>query len=88
MRVKGLKRLEVLVPEQHPIMAYPSGARSKIAREWLDMGARLSELEKQLTEIREMLSRGAVKTQPEPLPSQAEKKQKVNMAKLIEDAFS
>jgi hypothetical protein len=55
MTGKHLKRLDLLLPEEHPIFKCPKGKRSRVAREWLDIGARLSEIEKAISEIREML---------------------------------
>lgn len=54
---KRLKRLDVQLPEEHPIFQYPKGIRSKVAREWLDIGARLSEIKEIALEIKDMLGK-------------------------------
>lgn len=56
MTRKGRKRLDIWLPEDHPIFSYPSGVRAKVAREWLDIGARLASIDKNIEEIKEMLS--------------------------------
>lgn len=58
MSKKGLRRLDLRLPENHPIFAYPPGERTRVAREWLDIGARLSRLEKKLEELEEKLASG------------------------------
>ncbi len=56
MGAKGMKRLEIHVPEQHPIFNYPPGTRGMVAREWLDIGARIAAIEKQLSGIEDRLT--------------------------------
>ncbi len=56
MIAKGLRRLEILVPECHPIFTRPPGARAMVAREWLDLGARLSAIERELRDVKKVLS--------------------------------
>lgn len=42
------KRLDLRLPPDHPIFNYPPGVRAQIARDWLDVGARLERIEKLL----------------------------------------
>jgi hypothetical protein len=56
MTRKGRKRLDIWLPEDHPIFSYPSGVRAKVAREWLDIGARLSNIDKNINEIKEKIN--------------------------------
>ncbi|NPV30780.1 MAG: hypothetical protein HPY58_14280 [Firmicutes bacterium] len=56
MTRKGMKRLDLWLPENHPVFKYPPGSRVKVARQWLDLGARLSGVEKKLTELEEKLN--------------------------------
>lgn len=57
MTRKGRRRLDIWLTEDHPIFSYPSGIRATIAREWLDIGARLSDMDKNLSEIKERINR-------------------------------
>lgn len=45
---KPLRRLELRLPANHPVWSLPEGSRSKIVREWLDVGRRLYEIEDSL----------------------------------------
>lgn len=58
MSGKGLRRLDLWLPESHPVFKYPPGTRAKVAREWLDIGARLAGVERKLEELREKLENG------------------------------
>jgi hypothetical protein len=73
MTVKGLKRLDLWIPESHPIYDYPPHSRAKVAREWLDIGARLSAIEQELGEVKKHLSENepAKKAEHEASPCQA-----------------
>lgn len=62
MSGKGLKRLDLWLPENHPIFSYPPRTRAKTARDWLDIGARLSGLEKKLEDLEAKLASGAFPT--------------------------
>jgi hypothetical protein len=84
MNSKDLKRLDLRLPPTHPIFCQDvdSRQRAKIARDWLDNGARLAGvearlicLEKQLAEIREILSKGTTQVAqiPEPVAAAATK---------------
>jgi len=44
-----IRSLHVKLPTNHPIFLYPSGERSKVAREWMDRGR---EVESVLREIK------------------------------------
>jgi hypothetical protein len=57
MALKGRRRLEILVPEDHPIFLYPAGVRSAVAREWMDIGSRLSGIDKNINEIKEKINK-------------------------------
>jgi hypothetical protein len=52
MTAKGMKRLEILIPESHPLFGHPPRWRARVAREWLDLGARLSAVEQELRNLR------------------------------------
>lgn len=56
MAGKRLRRLDLLLPEEHPIFQYQKGERSKVARDWLDIGSKLSEIKESVLEIKEMLA--------------------------------
>jgi hypothetical protein len=56
MTANGMRRLEIIIPDDHPIFARPPGSRAKIAREWLDLGARLSAIEQGLKDINKRFS--------------------------------
>jgi hypothetical protein len=58
MAAKGLKRLDLWIPASHPIYDYPPYSRAKVAREWLDIGARLSAMEQELRDVRKRLGEG------------------------------
>jgi hypothetical protein len=51
MAAKGMKRLEILLPESHPLFDHPPRWRSKVAREWLDLGARLAAVEHEIRNL-------------------------------------
>lgn len=42
------KKLDLRLPTNHPIFSYPPGVRAQIAREWLEIGAKLERIEKLL----------------------------------------
>lgn len=46
-----MKRLDVWLPYNHPIWSVPPGARSAVAREWLDIGERLKAIEDRIDHI-------------------------------------
>jgi len=56
MTRKARRRLDLQLPEDHPIFSYPKGVRSAVAREWLDIGARLANIDKNIEKIKEMLN--------------------------------
>lgn len=68
---KGMKRLDLWLPENHPIFQYPAGTRTKVAREWLDIGSRLSGVERKLEELEEKLTYGVISS---PSSDRGEKK--------------
>jgi hypothetical protein len=51
MAAKGMKRLEILIPDNHPLFDHPPRWRARVAREWLDLGARLSAVEQELRNL-------------------------------------
>jgi hypothetical protein len=55
MPLKQLRHLDLMIPKDHPIFQYPKGKRSQMARDWMDIGAKLSEIMQALLEIKEML---------------------------------
>ena len=52
---KPLRRLELRLPESHPIFCFPDGSRAKVAAAWLDLAHFLTErfavLEQRLADI-------------------------------------
>ncbi len=57
MTLKDKRRLEIWLPVDHPIFSYPSGVRATIAREWLNIGSLLTEMDKNIKEIMERVTR-------------------------------
>lgn len=68
MPPKSLRRLEVSLPEDHPIWNIPKGSRAAVAREWLDIGVRLSAIEERLDALGSAPpdSQGADEERPKP----------------------
>lgn len=63
-----LRRLEVRLPEDHPIFSFPDGTRTKVAAAWLDLAhlfteriasleGRLASVESRLAALEEALGR-------------------------------
>lgn len=50
---KGMRRLDIWLPEEHPIFNYPDGSRTQVARTWLDIGQRLLNIENNVSKIKE-----------------------------------
>lgn len=48
---KTPRRLELRLPSNHPVWDLPDGFRSKIVREWLEVGRRLTEIEQGLRDL-------------------------------------
>jgi hypothetical protein len=48
MSRERLRRLELRLPVTHPIWDIPDRCRATVARQWLDIGARLTAIEKRL----------------------------------------
>jgi hypothetical protein len=57
MARKGRRRLDIWLTEEHPIFSYPSGVRSAVAREWLNIGSLLLDIDKNINEIKEKISK-------------------------------
>ncbi len=53
---KSPRRLELRLPSNHPVWNLPDGSRSKIAREWLEIGRRLATIEDDLKDIKELIN--------------------------------
>lgn len=53
---KSPRRLELRLPSNHPVWDLPDGFRSKIAREWLELGRRLASIEDDLKDIKELIN--------------------------------
>jgi hypothetical protein len=81
MTRKGRRRLDIWLTEDHPIFLYPPGSRAQVARDWLDIGERLSRLEEKINRIQMM---------GDSFPEKNIKKHfdPVDFAKVINDAFS
>lgn len=45
---KPLRRLELRLPANHAVWKLPEGSRTRIVREWLEVGRRLTEIEESL----------------------------------------
>jgi hypothetical protein len=56
MAANGVLRLDLRIPQGHPIFDYPPRLRARVAREWLDLGAQLSAIEQELREVNKRLS--------------------------------
>ncbi|CFX16260.1 Uncharacterized [Syntrophomonas zehnderi OL-4] len=50
-----LRRLELRLPVNHPVWSLPEGSRTRIVREWLEVGRRLTEIEECLKAVNEKL---------------------------------
>jgi hypothetical protein len=48
---KALRRLELRLPEDHPIFGLPPGARAAVAKACLDLAERLREVSERLAAI-------------------------------------
>lgn len=49
------KRFELRLPLNHSIWSYPAGERTRVARDWLDLGSRIAALEDAVQRIAERL---------------------------------
>lgn len=58
MAANDVLRLDLRIPQSHPIFNYPPRLRAKVAREWLDIGARLSVIEQELRDVNKRLGEG------------------------------
>jgi hypothetical protein len=58
MTAKDMLRLDLRIPKSHPIFSYPPRLRARVAREWLDIGARLSVIERELRDVNKRLGEG------------------------------
>lgn len=85
MSRKGLRRLDLWLPYNHPVFGYPAGVRAQVARDWLDLGMRLSGIERRLAELEEALGncaeRGAERGAGRPGFDAA------SFARVLRDAF-
>lgn len=87
---EDLKRLDLRLPESHPIFRYPKGIRTKIAKEWLDIGAELAEMRETLLEIKRMLESGSAFLHPKEAKEKENKSSGFNpvaFAEKLEDFF-
>jgi hypothetical protein len=41
-------RVELRLPEDHPLLSYPVGQRAVVAREWMDIGLQLYQINQKL----------------------------------------
>lgn len=62
MRRKGLRRLEIWLPEVHPIWELPAGRRAEKVRELLDLALRLERgfdtLRQEIAALRDAVRQG------------------------------
>ncbi|HBQ85192.1 MAG TPA: hypothetical protein DD811_01725 [Syntrophomonas sp.] len=64
----SFRRLELRLPVDHPVWNLPQGERSRIVREWLEIGSRLAAMESSLTRIEACLSNSVPSALPCELP--------------------
>jgi hypothetical protein len=79
-----MKRLNLQLPQSHPVFRYPPRARAKVAREWLDLGMRLASIEERLARLEE---RGAVPLAPEAGNRESKKIDPVKFRETLADVF-
>jgi hypothetical protein len=81
MAANGMLRLDLRIPQGHPIFDYPPRLRARVAREWLDLGARLSGIEQELRKVKKHLSKNepARKAEHEAAPCQTGPGNSVNI---------
>ncbi len=53
---KPLRRLEIRLPANHAVWKLPEGSRSRIIREWLEVGRRLTEIEESLQTVNDKIN--------------------------------
>lgn len=58
------KVIAIRLPEDHPIFQIEPGKRSEVARSWLDVGARLEQLDEKMTRVMELLEAGPLDKSP------------------------
>ena len=58
------KVIAIRLPEDHPIFQIEPGKRSEVARSWLDIGARLEQLDEKMTRGMELLEAGPLDKSP------------------------
>ena len=58
------KVIAIRLPEDHPIFQIEPGKRSEVARSWLDIGARLEQLDEKMTRVMELLEAGPLDKSP------------------------
>lgn len=71
------KVIAIRLPEDHPIFQIEPGKRSEVARSWLDIGARLEQLDDKIGRLDEQISRVMELLEANPLdksPSTQEQK--------------
>jgi len=71
------KVIAIRLPENHPIFQVERGKRSEVARSWLDVGARLEQLDEKIGRLDEQISRVMELLEANPLdksPSTQEQK--------------
>ncbi len=54
--MQKMKRLDLLLPADHEIFAYPSGSRRTAAAKYLDIGMQLSHIERRLDNIEKSIA--------------------------------
>lgn len=78
MRRKGLRRLDLWLPDTHPIFQAPPRQRSAKARELLDLALRLDDHLRAIREavegVREAVQNGG--TLPQPVPEESDRGRK------------
>lgn len=53
----NFKITTIRLPPDHPLFAIKPGKRSEVARSWLDVGARLEQLDEKIGRLDEQISR-------------------------------
>jgi hypothetical protein len=79
-------RVELRLPEDHPLLSYPVGQRAVVAREWMDIGLQLSQINKKLDSLSSQVIVADQEThyiEPTALKPENPQKNGVNLAKAL-----
>jgi hypothetical protein len=79
-------RLGLSLAPDHPIFIYPAGQRATIAREWMDIGLQLSQINKKLDSLSSQVIVADQEThyiEPTSLKPELPQKKGANLAKAL-----